>query len=351
MRVTPKSLEEYVAEILTKHSVPQHDAETIANSLVEADLRGISSHGVARLKAYIERVRAGLMEAVSNIQVLKRNPSTLLLDGGNGFGAIGAIRATSEAIYMAKTTGVGLSLVRNTNHFGIAAYYINKIAEEKLIGVAISNTPPAMSPVGGKKAKVGTNPLAIAVPALSYDPVILDMATSVVAKGKIRLAAKKGESIPRGWALDENGEETIDPQAALAGSLVGVGGYKGVGLSLMIELLTGVLTGGAWAEQLLEVTNLKGPSGTSFAICALNPEQFVGTEAYLQRVDSVIESWHSTPAVNANEKVFVPGELEFGRRHEALVSGIVLSEGTVQDLRDIGSACGVNFSVEPLNYK
>jgi LDH2 family malate/lactate/ureidoglycolate dehydrogenase len=233
------ALLEACGRILEKVGVPPEQARIIAEVTVEADLRGIGSHGLLRLPAYVHRVQAGLMAADTQLKVVRERGATVLLDAQGGFGQVAGVYAMNQAIERARQHGVGFVAVRNANHFGIAAYYTMMALPHRMIGIAATNAAPSMAAWGGTTPVLGTNPISVAIPTGQDVDIVLDMASSVVARGKIRAAATKGERIPLGWALDAEGRPTEDPQAALKGTLLPIGGPKGYGLALVVDVLAG----------------------------------------------------------------------------------------------------------------
>jgi len=334
-------LEEFTTELLICYGVPENEAALISASLINADLKGVTSHGVQRLPSYLKRLEEGQMAASANPRFIREGGATALLDGDNGFGQVSAAAAVEKVIHLAREFGLGMVGVRNSNHFGTASFFTNQICENRLIGWAISNAPPAMAPFGAKKPLLGTNPLSVAVPSRKQ-PIILDMATTVAARGKIRVAAKTGKDIPQGWALDADGNPTTDPHEALRGSLIGIGGPKGSGLALMIELLTGILTGGAWGEQLKQVTDLSGPCGTCFTIGAIDPFKFIDEDQWEERVSEVIDSWQALPSVFGGA-VMLPGEIELTKMKEN-TNGLEVSEGLLADLNKLGGPYNLSLN-------
>jgi LDH2 family malate/lactate/ureidoglycolate dehydrogenase len=326
--------------------VKEDDAKTIAESLVSANLRGVDSHGIARLPAYVERVMKGLIDPLGPIEVVREYGATALIDAHNNFGQIAAMRATHLVAEKARRFGVACVGVRNSNHFGMTAYYALKLAERKLIGIILSNGPPAIAPWGGKTPLLGTNPICIGFPADKNDSIILDMATSTVARGKIRLAALKREKIPEGWAFDEEGNPTSDPTAALRGSLAPISGPKGYGLALSLDILSGLVTGSNFMRDVKALDDFSGFSGTGFFLEAINIESFVSYQEYLENITKYIKEVKSCPKRTGVNEIFLPGEIEAtetGRRRE---QGIPLSQEVLHELRKLAEKFSVKFLVQ-----
>ena len=232
-----KRLQTFIEEAITAVGLSKENAEILANSLIVADLRGIKSHGIVRLPTYIQRVEKGIMDPKATGVFLQDQGATAVLDAQNGFGQIAGYRAMRHAIKKAGECGIGMVGVRNSNHFGIASFYSMMALKENMIGIVLTNSSPAMNPYGTISPLLGTNPISLAVPADKELDIVLDMSTSMVARGKIRIAAAADKPIPLGWATDADGNPTTDPNEALKGCLEPIGGVKGAGLSLMVDIL------------------------------------------------------------------------------------------------------------------
>lgn len=330
--VSPSDLSEFCKVALARVGVPEEDAAVVADALVAANLRGIDSHGVARLYSYVERLLRGLINPSAKPRVVQDFGAAALVDGNNGLGYVAAVYASDLAVEKARKYGIGVVGVRNSSHFGMAAYYGMRIARNRMIGIIASNAPPAMAPWGGKVARLGTNPICMAFPCRG-EPIVLDMALSVVARGKIRLAALKRERIPEGWAFDEEGRPTTDPQAALRGTLAPIGGPKGYGLALAVEILSGVLTGSAYSIHVKALDDYSGPSGTGFFIEAINVEAFRPFEEYLGDLENLARIIKETPKASGVSEIFLPGEIEENTSKQRLREGVPLDRETVELLK------------------
>jgi LDH2 family malate/lactate/ureidoglycolate dehydrogenase len=321
-------------QVLTNNGVNEKLAAIVTDVLVEADRRGVASHGFTRLQSYVERVRRGLLDPNAEPEIVKDGETILLMDGCNGFGAVAGVEATQLAAARATKSGLCWVTVRNSNHFGIAGYYAQMLTKRDLAGIVFSNASPAVAAYGGKRATLGTNPLAIAVPS-GRDPIVLDMATTVIARGKIRRAKAENRSIPVGLALDADGNPTTDPGAALQGTLASLGGYKGYGLAIMIELLSGVLSGGRYLTEVKQVTDLSGTAGTCFTIIAADIGRIYDRQSYAQRVDrfsSVIRQ-----SGDEGAEIYLPGEIENRRVHEAEKNGIAIPADVLEAIKALSS--------------
>lgn len=251
MAIVASRLTSFVTKVLERIGVPSQDARTVADTLVEADLRGVHSHGVMRLPNYVQRIQAGLVRAAARLEVTVEGAAFARMDACNSLGQVASVAGMDLAIGKARGAGVGVVGVAHSTHFGAAAYYVMRAAAEQMIGIAITNTLPLMPPTGGAAAVVGNNPIAYAIPAGSHRPVVLDIATSIVARGKVQRAQGRGERIPLGWGVDRHGAPTERPEEVMnGGMLLPVGGHKGFGLAMVFDLLCGPLTGAGWSAGI-----------------------------------------------------------------------------------------------------
>lgn len=334
----------FSVDVLRALQVPEDDAHTVARCLVEADLKGVGSHGVVRLPVYARRLAAGLVEPQPVLRVIGKPGGPLrLIDGGNGLGPVVGVFAMGQAIEAAKEYGIGAAVVRNSNHFGSAGYYVERAVEKGLIGVATSNAPPNMAPWGGKERFLGTNPLAVGVPSRRWRPLVLDMATSVVARGKIILAAEKGEPIPLGWAIDPEGNPTTDARAALLGAVLPFGGPKGSAISLLLDVLSGVLSGAAYGRHLKTLEDPVNRQNLGHFFLAIDPEWLMPMDEFFDRIDDLIGQLRSSPPAPGVERVLAPGEIEYDNLERAKANGIELDEEVFRALRDLGQELGVEL--------
>lgn len=322
-------------------------ARTVAASLVEADRRGVYSHGVVRLPSYCSDARAGRI-VVTASPILKADDGPVAtVDGGGGFGAVTGTEAMAHAVARAERFGVGFVAAQGCTHFGAAAFYTLRAAERGLIGIAATSTPAVMAPWGGAEGRIGNNPLSVAAPMPEgMPPFVLDLAQSAVSRGRIKLAELSGEEIPEGWAIDAGGRATRDPVAALAGALLPSGGYKGSGLALAVEVLTGVLAGGELGAELINMS-MTGSASSSSATrtgtvgsvyVAVDPDRFVGREAFRARMGRLAELITSTPPASGFTEVLLPGVLEARAQTDADANGIPLEDGTVKLLEILAAS-------------
>jgi LDH2 family malate/lactate/ureidoglycolate dehydrogenase len=325
----------FVEDVLKAAGMRAEAAVIVADTLIYADLRGVASHGVARLSSYLDRIEAGVMELDPDMRLVSEAAASGVLDAGNGFGQIAGVKAMNIAIEKAKAAGSASVAVSNSNHFGVAAYFAEQATRAGMVGMVLTNSSPAMTAYNTRVPLLGTNPIAFGIPTGSERPIILDMSTSVVARGKIRLASLTGASIPLGWAYDENGLPTEDAHAALKGTVAPVGGPKGAGLALIIDLLTGILTGTGVTGQVRNITDLEGPSRTAHLMFALNVEQFIPTPLFKASVDAVIANIKSMPSADGGP-IFMPGELEALGAERNSAQGIAVPQNIYRTLRALG---------------
>lgn len=341
--VQPAVLYRFATRVLEKVGLTKSEAELVAETLIEADMQGVSTHGIIRLVTYTRRVAAGGIKVPTNISVVREGPCTALLDAGAAFGQLAAFQAAQMAVAKAAQCGVGVVGVRNSNHFGRAGYYTEYIARQDMIGICMSNASPRLAPWGGRKPLLGNNPWSIGVPG-ENDVLFLDMANSIAAAGKIREAAKLGKTIPPGWALDRNGRPTTDPVQALEGILLPFGEYKGYGITLMVGVLTGLLTGGNWDAEIKPVDALDSPQGESHLVIALRVDDFTPVAEFKKRIAAVASQIKSSPPAEGFSEIFLPGEIERRRRAESQKKGIALSSSTISSLQNLA----LELDVSPL---
>ena len=350
-----KDLKDYIERYFTRWGVPAEDAGLAAEVLVSADARGVDSHGIIRLNSYYgSRLRQGLIDPLSPLTILKETPTTISLDGGNGLGHPVGIKAMRRCIEKADSSGLAMVTVRNSNHYGIAGYYAMMALPHDMIGLSFTNSGPLVAPTHGRKAMLGTNPIAVAVPAFSRRPFVLDMATSIVPIGRVSVYQKEGRKIPAGWGVDKTGLVTEDPQEVISGgALMPLGGpeilrgYKGYGLALMVDIFSGVLAGGAFAENVYGSSS-PNAAGVGHFFGAIKIEAFREPEAFKRDMDAIMEQMIHAPKAEGEDRIFVHGEKEFEKAEKAKKEGVRLSEVTVKTLVESGIADGVPFDLAPI---
>lgn len=313
------------------------DAALAAEGLVETDLMGIGTHGVTRLDTYCALVARGTIKGDATITVERTAPSLAAVDGGHGLGVVVGARAMDEAVALAEQTGIGFVAVRDSSHFGAAGLYALRAARQDMIGLAVTNASPAMAPFGGRDLIMGNNPFAIGAPRRDAFPLILDMALSIAARGKMRRLRDAGQEMPTGWALDRDGRPTTDPAAGLDGFIQFVGDHKGYGLAVMMDLLAGVLSGGAFLTGSLGMWQDEAPMRTSHAFLALDPGKLMPRAAYEERVEAFCAEIKGCRPFAEDGEVLLPGELE-GRAHaRQSAEGIRLQEKTLETVRRLAA--------------
>lgn len=342
-RYLPDQLIGWATRILEKAGLPRTEAYIIADHLVEASLRGVDSHGISRMPIYVKRIEMGLTARETRLTVEREAAAFALVDGGNGSGPVVAVRAMEMAIEKAMATGIGVVGVKHSNHCGCLAYYTTMAASARMIGFAATSAPANMPPWGGRKPYFGTNPFSLAVPAGEESPIIFDMATSVVARGKIILAAKEGKSsIPPGWAIDAEGRPTTDPVAALDGSVLPVGGPKGYGLALLVDVLSGIMPGALFGPYIGDLyREFDRKQGLGHFFMAMRADLFVPMDEFLGRMDQMIREIRSQPRAEGVERIYIPGEIEAGVARQRRAEGIPLADGVVAELAELGNHLGV----------
>ncbi len=346
-RFDSSRLESFAIAALKNVGVPQENAQIVARSLLAANLRGVDTHGITRLPIYVERVQAGLTDGRARGVVLSEGETTGVVDGQNGLGQVVGTTGMRLAIAKARRAGVGFATVRNSTHFGAAAYYAMMALDQDMVGISLTNSPSLMAPWGGKRPFFGTNPLAIAVPAGEEKPFVLDMATSVVARGAIILAAKKGEPIPPTWAMNGNGEPTTSAKEANeGGALLPLGGHKGFGLAMAIEILVATLAGGPFGPHLGELyNNPDKPQGVGHFFGAMRIDRFRPVREFKAEMDAMIREVKAQPLGKGFDKIMVAGEPEYLTEAERREKGVPLSDAVVNDLAKLGNSVGVPFEL------
>ncbi len=342
-----KKLEEFSAEVFTRAGVPRVHAETVAQSLIHADLRGIESHGLARMPIYVQRIERGLIEPKKEPMVVSEQGAAMLLDGQNQLGAVVGKKALTLVMEEARKNGTALVGVRASNHFGACSYYAEQAIAEGMILLVLSNAPQTMAPLGGIRPFFGSNPLAVGIPAGEEPPFLLDMATSVAARGKIALAAKKGESIPVGWALDAEGQPTTNPDKALEGTILPFGGAKGYGIAMFIDILCGVLTGAGFGDSVYSLyDNWEHPQNVGHFFLAIDIGRYQPVETFRHRMDAYLRQIKAVPKAQGVDHIFIPGEIEYRTMQERKSTGIPLPTPIIRDLTEMGSTYGVELTDE-----
>jgi len=342
-RYDPTELKRFCEGVFGGLGMADEDARVAADSLVRANLEGTDSHGISRLAIYSRRMREGRISATPDVRV-ERNGATLRVDGGNALGQVASHHALEAAIPVARETGIVGVAVRNSNHFGTAAYYCQMACREGMALIATTNSPSGIAPWGGKSAHFGTNPIAFGFPTREEPHVIVDMSTSVVARGKIILAAKEGAPIPEGWAIDGEGSDTTDAAAALKGAVLPLGGAKGYALALAVEVMSGVLSGAAFGPH---VNNLykdgDPPADVGHCFILIDVSRWMPLEEYYARMEQFLGEIKASPRAEGVEEILYPGERRYRSYLENRELGVALPPAIRQELEDLGQEYGAFF--------
>ena len=343
--VFPKPLAEYCARLMQTQGVPADEAKIIGEHLVEAECCGLSSHGVSRTAIYLKRLETGVVNAKYSHRIVQEYPASIQWDACNSMGMVTGVRAMERCIEKAREAGCCVIAAQHSNHFGMAGHYAKMAAEAGMIGFCISNAPPNIAPTGSYQPYMGTNPLAIAAPRRG-EPMLLDIALSVVAMGKVILAAKLGKPIPEGWAITADGRPTTDPAEGQKGTVLPVGGHKGYGLALFIDILSGILSGAQFGPYLNNMWNdFVNPQDVGHFFAAIDISKFVGMDTFLDRIEKMAADIKALPKNPGIDEIFLPGEIEERRKRQAEENGLVLSDVVYQELLDLGKRYGVEAAI------
>lgn len=354
-RFKPEELTAFIVAAFGQAGLGAGPATVAARMLLNADRRGIDSHGMARLAGFVRRVRAGLIDPDAELTVVNETPATVAFDAHNGLGLILAPQAMVRCVAKAEEMGICLATVRNSNHFGIAGTYALMAAERGLGGMAMTNASPLVVPTFGAEPRLGTNPIAFAVPTGTSQPLILDMSTSAVAWGKIEIARRAGLPIPPGWGLDADAEPTTDPTKVkmllpLGGERT-TSGHKGYGLGLMVDVFCGALAGSGWSRQIARSTNTERSAGIGHTFLAWRIDAFRDPAEFQATIDEIIADLRATPIAAGEEAdgVLVPGDPEAAAERRNRVLGIPVRPAVLNELRALADEIGIPFTLEPAN--
>jgi len=359
--VQAEALADFCVRVFEKMGVPTKDARITADVLVQANLRGIDSHGVARLRRYVNGLRDGVMVARPEEKVLIETPTTVTIDAGAGLGQPVSHRAMTMAIQKAREVGCGFATVRNSNHFGIAGYYAMMALGQDMIGIATTNAAVLVVPTFGRDAMYGTNPIALAVPAGGERPFVMDMATSTVPRGKLEVYHRQEKQIPLGWATDENGVPTRDPGRVLdnlvrraGGGLLPLGGagellsgHKGYGMGLMVEILSAVLSGAAFLTHVYprDARGRPLPANLGHFFGAWRLDAFRESEGFKADMDAFIRELKGGNLAEGASRIYVHGEKEFEEAERRSQGGIPLEAKVEASLKEIAAELGVEYDL------
>ncbi len=359
--VEAKVLEKFMKDVFIAVGVPEKDAEVCANVLIAADLRGIDSHGIGRLKPiYIDRIKAGQINPITKIDIVKETPTTAVIDGNNGMGQVIAKRSMEIAIKKAKEYGMGMVAVRNSNHFGIAGYYALMAVENNMIGITGTNARPSICPTFGVENMLGTNPLTFAMPTDEDFPFFLDCATSIIQRGKVEVYARLKKKMPEGWVIGEDGKFKTDPDEVLEDMLKGkasllplggageeFGGYKGYGYATVVEILSAALQQGAFLWALSGMENgKKVPYRLGHFFIAINIEAFTEVENFKKTTGDILRSLRNSKKAPGCERIYTAGEKEYIAMKEREKNGIPLDEVEQEDMKMLINEYGLDYKFD-----
>jgi L-2-hydroxycarboxylate dehydrogenase (NAD+) len=348
-RIGVPALRSFVTRAIEAVGVGPEDAKLVADVLTTSDIRGIESHGVARLETfYVDRILDGTIDARAVATTIHETPTLLAVDAQNGLGHPVAVRTMRRAIAKAAEHGCAIATVRRSNHFGIAGYYAMLALEHDMIGIAATNSAGLAAPTFGRSLMLGTNPLAFAVPAEDGDAFVLDMATTTVALGKLEIAKRLGKPLKAGWAIDSEGNETTDPVAGMSGALLPLGGYgtengghKGYGLGLLVDILCGVLGGGTYGPDLRRTGGLLDPAIVSHFFAAIRIDGFRDPALFKADLSRELLAMRESPPLFGVERVLTAGEPEMRKTQEAYREGIALDPVVVASLGRVAEKLGI----------
>ena len=341
--VTATQLQAFITAALARVGLPLADATTVAELMTEADLQGSDGHGVIRLPQYVKRIQAGGINTHPNIHVVQERAAMAVVDGDNGMGHLVVSRAVDLAIDKARQSGVAWVGTRHSNHAGPASLYARKPLAHNMIAMyfAVGNANH-LPPWGGMDCLLSTNPIAVGVPTAEEPPVVLDMATTVAAYGKVKAKAKRGEPMPEGWMIDRQGQPLTDPGRANEGFLLPIGGHKGYGLALVFGLLAGTLQGAAMGKDVVDFNaDHVTPTNTGQAILVLDLAAFGDPAMFKGAVDTLVRDIRGSERLPGVERIWLPGEQSHGRRDDYTRHGIPLPTALVQELAELASQLGV----------
>jgi L-2-hydroxycarboxylate dehydrogenase (NAD+) len=350
--VQSELLRDWTAKLLEACATPPDIAADVAEILVASDRRGIASHGTARLPNYVALVEAGVLDPAARPLLARARPALALFDARNGWGHHASRVAVDWAIEAARTQGTASAVVAHSNHYGIAGWYALRAAAAGLIGLSFTNASPLVAPTRARIPLIGTNPIAIAAPAGHWGAFCLDMATSTVPRGRIEVAARRGETLLEGWAIDDEGLPATTPEAALRGALQplggveATGGYKGYGLALAVDLLTGVLSGSGFGPNILGLFSTEGPSDVGQAFVVLDPAAIDVAGSFERRLEGYLDQLTSARTIpDAPGRVLVPGEPEAEAERRAAERGVIIDRAHAAGLHGLGVRFRVPFPV------
>ena len=334
MNTKSRKLHLTIKNIFKKHGLSYNHAKICADALIHAELVDAPSHGLSRLKMYCDRIKKKLINPQPKIKIKKISKSITHIDANNSIGFVVADIGIKKAISNAKKTGIGLVAIKNSGHYGLSGYYAEQAVKKNLIAMCFTNAPPAIAPHGAKKSLFGTNPICFGTPIASKVPFILDTSVSVINRGKIRVAAKTGKKIPDGVALDKFGKPTTDAKKALAGVQLPIAGFRGSGLAWMVDILSGVLTGGNHGGKVKDpFDDFSGPQNIGHLFIVIKPNLFVGN--YNQRIKENIKRIKKLPRIKGVKEILYPGQSKSRRYKKNINKEIKISANVAKDLKKL----------------
>jgi LDH2 family malate/lactate/ureidoglycolate dehydrogenase len=346
MRFPHEQLEALASALAQAAGLAADDARIFAQALVDADVHGISTHGLSRLSIYLRRIQLGVIDPKAELRVERERAASLAFDAGNGVGHVQAVKALERMLPLCERNGIACATIRNSQHFGAVSYYCNLAAAQGKILLATTNGEPAMSPAGGYDAFFGTNPIAVSFPTGKGFPIKIDLSTSAIARGNIIAAAKKKNSIPLGWALDAKGEPTTDAEQALLGTVLTMAGHKGYALALMVEMFSGVLSGAAIGPLVGSMyKNLDRKQDVGHFFCLIDIDAFLDHEEFLSRVDATIDSLKAGRRMAGVDEILVPGERAARVAAENRKYGVSIDAPTLKEIEDWCTHFNVEFTL------
>ncbi|KAG9228997.1 Malate/L-lactate dehydrogenase [Amylocarpus encephaloides] len=331
-RVTGFDAQAFVEEVLVGNGVLMENAAIVAKCLIQADLRGVDTHGMNRIPPYMARVRQGVLDAKATPSLNRITPVVAQVDGHNGFGFLAGHQGMACAVDMAKEFGIGMVSINHSNHFGMSAWLVQQALDAGMMSLVFTNSSPALPVWGGKSKLMGVSPIACGAPGGKKPPFILDMAPSIAARGKIYRAKRRGERIPLDWALDADGKQTDDPSAALEGVMLPMGGPKGSALAVMMDVFSGVLSGSAFAGHVTNPYDPSKPADVGHFLIAIKPDLFISLENFKERMDYLYQRVVSSDKMHGVERIYFPGEMEQLTHEERLRDGIPLVDSEIEAL-------------------
>ncbi len=331
-RIDADALRQLVNNIFVRCNMLATDAALLSDSLVEADLRGVHSHGVFRVPDYVHKLTKGGVNPQGKPFVAKDSGACMVVDGDNSMGQLGMHFATTHAIERAQTTGIAAVAVRGSNHGGAMAYFAMQALPHDMIGIATTNALPVMAPWGGRERLVGINPIGVAVPAGDESPIVYDAAFAATAHGKVRVFQQKGLRLPEGWAMDNDGNPTTDPAEAITGLLLPIGGFKGTGLAMIMGILSSMLSGAAYGTELNAPEGGVRPGVDGHFVAVIRVDAFEDVRVFKQRVDTAIRQIHACKLAPGFDRTYAPGEMEFETKVKYVRAGVPLNLVTREEI-------------------